>query len=252
MRNWTGSVLCENSRMKIETLLLAILLSLPVLSPADEAVALSFSNLDNFEAPVGWKVAKHVEGDPNEKRWSKFETGTGLLTNGEKGKAGNLVTRDEFGDVEAYIEFMIPRKSNSGIYFQQCYEIQILDSYGKPNDKISVHDCGAVYERWDKDRDPKGYEGTIPKTNAARPPGQWQTFKITFRAPRFDARGNKIENARFVKVIHNGKLIIENAEVTGPTRGGNAREVARGPLKIQGDHGPVAFRKIELRPVKLD
>ena len=219
---------------------------------ADEEISFSFESLEDFRKPSGWSVAKHVEGDTEEKRWTKFEEGTGILTNGKEGKAGNLVSRKEFGDVEAHIEFMIPKKSNSGIYFQQCYEIQILDSFGKADDKMSVHDCGAVYERWDEKRKPKGYEGTVPKTNATRPPGEWQEFKITFRAPRFDAEGNKTENARFLKVIHNGKLIIENAEVTGPTRGGNAKETPVGPLKIQGDHGPVAYRKIEVKPLKLD
>ncbi len=223
-----------------------------VASAENQSDSLNFSSLDDFVTPDGWTVVKSAAGDPDEKKWASLEPGTGVLVNGEAGKAGNLVTRFEHGDLEADIEFMIPKGSNSGIYFQGCYELQILDSFGKADDAISVHDCGAIYERWDESRDPKGYEGTVPSTNASRAPGEWQRFHVVFRAPRFDAAGNKTENARFVKVEHNGRLIHENVEVTGPTRGGNAKEAAKGPLRIQGDHGPVAFRKFELKSLDLD
>lgn len=219
---------------------------------ADESIVFSFDSLDAFQDPAGWSVASSVKGDPNEKRWSSYEEGVGVLVNGREGKAGNLVTTLQHGDVEAVIEFMIPKKSNSGIYFQGRYEVQILDSHGKPDKEISVHDCGAIYERWDEKREPKGYEGSIPATNASAAPGEWQRFHIIFRAPRFDESGNKIENARFVKVTHNGEVIHENAEVTGPTRGGTSKEAALGPIKIQGDHGPVAFRRIEIKPLDLE
>ncbi|MCB1236070.1 MAG: DUF1080 domain-containing protein [Verrucomicrobiae bacterium] len=214
--------------------------------------AQEFENLDRFVEPAGWSLAKTVEGDPNEKKWSRVEPGAGTLINGEAGKAGNLTTKEAFGDVEVDVEFMVPKGSNSGIYFQGCYEVQIFDSFGKADGEMGVHDCGAIYERWDEKREPKGYEGTIPKTNASRAPGEWQTFRIVFRAPRFDAQGKKTENARFVKVEHNGKTIHENVALTGPTRGGDAKEVAAGPFRIQGDHGPVAFRKFAVKPVKLD
>ena len=223
-----------------------------VASAEDKSDSLYFSGLDDFREPKGWTVVKSAVGDPNEKKWASLEPGTGVLINGEAGKAGNLTTKFEHGDLEATIEFMIPKGSNSGIYFQGRYELQILDSFGKADDAITVHDCGAIYERWDEKRDPKGYEGTTPKTNASKAPGEWQSFHVIFRAPRFDGAGNKTENARFVKVEHNGKLIHENVEVTGPTRGGIANEVAKGPLNIQGDHGPVAFRKFELKSLSLD
>jgi hypothetical protein len=210
-------------------------------------VTLSFQNLDAFKKPEGWTVVKAAEGDAKEKRWSKIEPGTGILINGEQGKAGNLTTHAEYGDCTVRAEFMIPKGSNSGIYFQECYEIQILDSHGKADSALSVHDCGAIYERWDEKREPKkGYEGTVPKTNASKAPGEWQSFEIVFRAPRFDAAGKKTENARFVKVVHNGTVIHEDVELSGPTRGGKAVETARGAFRIQGDHGPVAFRKFEI------
>ncbi|MCB1232365.1 MAG: DUF1080 domain-containing protein [Verrucomicrobiae bacterium] len=227
------------------------LLGLAAIGIADDS--LDFTSLDDFRDPQGWEIVKSVTADSEQaKQWKTIEPGTGLLINGSAGKAGNLVTKGAVGDCEVDIEFMIPKGSNSGIYFQECYEIQILDSYGKADNEISVHDCGAIYERWDENRDPKGYEGTLPTTNACKAPGEWQTYHIVFRAPRFDDKGKKTENARFVKVVFNGKVIHENVECTGPTRGGAAKEVSKGPFRIQGDHGPVAFRKFSIKPLSLD
>lgn len=239
--------------MKLLIALLS-LIGLVIASPIQaEDASLDLTTLDDFLDPKGWEIVKSVTDDKEEKKqWKTIEPGAGLLINGREGKAGNLETVGEFGDVEVEVEFMIPKESNSGIYFQGRYEVQILDSFGKSDDEISVHDCGAIYERWDENRDPKGYEGTIPSTNASKAPGEWQTYHIVFRAPRFDDQGNKTENARFVKVEHNGKVIHENVECTGPTRGGSAKEVATGPFRIQGDHGPVAFRKFSIKAIELD
>jgi hypothetical protein len=91
-------------------------------------------------------------------------------------------------------------------------------------------------------------DGIPPRVNAARPFGEWQTLDVVFRAPRFDAGGKKVRNARFDKVVLNGQVIHENVELATPT--GHAwrqKEVARGPILLQGDHGPVAFRKIRMR-----
>jgi hypothetical protein len=167
----------------------------------------------------------------------------GILVNGKLGKTVNLVTTEKYGDVEAEIEFLLPQGSNSGVYFQGLYEIQILDSYGKTDLKFG--DNGGIYGRY---IDGKTVGGTPPRVNASKAPGEWQTFHVWFRAPRFDASGKKIRNARFEKVLHNGVLIHENVEVEGPTRAsmGHA-EAPTGPLMLQGDHGPVAFRKITIK-----
>ena len=77
-------------------------------------------------------------------------------------------------------------------------------------------------------------------------------FESLACAPRFDEEGKKIENGRFVKVVHNGKVIHENVEVTGPTRAAAfENEAAKGPLMLQGDHGPVAFRNIWIEPMEI-
>lgn len=196
-----------------------------------------------------WAIAGEVQGSTQEKKWKSVTPGTGILYNGAEGKTLNIASKGAHGDAEIEVEFMIPKSSNSGLYLMSRYEIQILDSYGKADNAITVHDCGAIYERWDesKPEGSKGYEGTPPSTNASSAPGTWQTYKIQFRAPRFDAEGKKTENARFIRVEHNGVVIHEDVEVTGPTRGGAEGEVASAPLIVQGDHGPVAFRKLLVR-----
>jgi hypothetical protein len=167
------------------------------------------------------------------------------IVNGPKGKTANLVTDEKFGDVELRLEFMVPRQSNSGVYLHGLYEIQVLDSYGIA--KPGVHDCGAVYERW---IDNKGVGGSPPKRNASLEPGKWQSFEIWFEAPRFDASGKKVRNARFVRVTHNGVLVQENVEVDGPTRAHmKLAEAETNPVMLQGDHGPVAYRNITVRPL---
>lgn len=211
---------------------------------------LDLINLSAWTETGAWAKAGEVHGSTQEKKWKSVTAGDAVLYNGAEGKSINMVSRADHGDVEMEVEFMIPKSSNSGIYLMSRYEVQILDSYGKPDNGLSYGDCGGIYERWDeaKPEGAKGYEGTAPATNAATAPGTWQTFVIHFRAPRFDATGRKTENARFVRVVHNGVVIHEDVEVTGPTRGGApGPEVPRGTITVQGDHGPVAFRKFVVR-----
>ena len=147
-----------------------------------------------------------------------------------------------------HLEFMVPTKSNSGVYLMGQYEIQVRDSWGKK--KLKYGDNGGIYQRWDENRQPKGYEGTAPMVNASLEPGKWQSFDIVFRAARFDKDGKKIANAKFEKVMHNGVLIHENVELTGPTRGSRYPvDIPYGPLRIQGDHGSVAYRNIWIAPL---
>jgi hypothetical protein len=183
--------------------------------------------------------------DPADPQKFVIQAGEGVLVNGAAGRTVDILTGHEHGDVEAHIEFMVPKGSNSGIYFQGRYEIQVFDSWGVERPQHS--DCGGIYERW---RDGKGFEGHAPRVNAAKPPGEWQTFEVVFRAPRFDASGRKVANARFVRVVHNGQVVHEDVEVTGPTRAARFEndEQATGPLMLQGDHGPVAYRNLRLKP----
>jgi hypothetical protein len=218
--------------------------------PARTSITVSNGkSLAGWRAPLGdWKLVRAAAPSPDNPKVFTLAEGKGVLVNGDKGRTGNVFSKHEHGDVMAAVEFMVPRGSNSGIYFQGRYEIQIFDSHGKA--KLTHGDNGGIYQRW---ANGKGFGGAAPMMNASKPPGEWQKFIVTFRAPRFDKNGKKVENARFVKVIHNGQLIHHNVEVTGPTRAAAFNdEKPTGPLMLQGDHGPVAIRKIVLKPAKLD
>jgi hypothetical protein len=208
------------------------------------------TGLRAWRAPAGtWVEASEVSASAEDSKKLAWKPGNGALVNGPTGRTTNLLTSEEFGDIDAHIEFMVAQGSNSGVYFMGRYEIQVLDSFG--NEKISKSDCGSIYQRWDPARGKgnEGFEGHAPRVNASKPPGMWQSFDVEFLAPRFDASGKKTANARFVKVAHNGRVIHENVEVTGPTRASTWEdEKPLGPIMLQGDHGPVAYRNIRIRP----
>jgi len=169
------------------------------------------------------------------------------ILNGLNGRTANLVTDRKFGDIELYVEFMLAKGSNSGVYLQSLYEVQIFDSWGS-TEPMTSSDGGGIYHRWINER---GVGGSAPSVNASRRPGEWQSYHIWFRAPRFDASGKKIENAKFIRVLFNGLPVQNNVEVEGPTRAAaNIPEAAENPLMLQGDHGPVAFRNIYWRPLR--
>ncbi len=158
---------------------------------------------------------------------------TAALINDEGGGT-DISTDQKFGDCTVELEFLIPKGSNSGVYLMGEYEVQILDSYGK--EKPDKGDLGAIYGV------------SAPKVNAAKKPGEWQKFVIDFQAPRFEG-GKKTANAKFLKVVLNGQVIQENVEVPGPTTAAlTGKEAPTGPLMLQGDHGPVAFRNIRITP----
>lgn len=199
--------------------------------------------------PNEWLTTRGVRWEPYLAPTRLFATpipGDRLL-NGPNGRTVNLVTEEKFGDIELYLDFMLAKGSNSGVYLHGLYEVQIFDSWGTP-EPMRTSDCGAIYHRW---IDGKGVGGSPPMRNASRRPGEWQSFQIWFRAPRFDAAGRKIENARFIRVLHNGILVQENVEVDGPTRAHMPiAEAPENPIMLQGDHGPVAFRHIYVRPLR--
>lgn len=144
----------------------------------------------------------------------------------------DLFTERKFGDCTIELEFMVPQGSNSGVYVMGEYEIQIKDSHGEEN--LTYQGLGAIYKV------------ATARVNAARQPGQWQSMRIEFVAPRFDGE-KKVANGRFVKIVLNGQMIHENVELTDVTPGGlTKKEAPVGPLMFQGDHGPVAYRNIRV------
>jgi hypothetical protein len=178
--------------------------------------------------------------DPNNPERLLVEPGGQELINATPGHGQGLDLYSEtlHGDAIIKLEVMVPRKSNSGIYVMGEYEVQVLDSYGK-DDRPGPGDMGAIYG------------AQPPRHPKYRAPGEWNTYEIHWRAPRFDASGRKVANARFEKVILNGVVIHENVEMKGPTPGGvDGREKPMGPLMFQGNHGPVAYRNIEIHPLR--
>ena len=230
--------------------------------------SLSLVDLSDFKPQSGnWQIVGEVEmhpfkdihpKEPEKKKRGWFRKrkkkesqvnpivtspGTGVLINlPENGKQDALLTAWEHGDMMLEMEVMLPKGSNSGIYLQGRYEVQLFDSWGVQFPKFS--DIGGIYRNWENEPD-RAFAGIAPSANPARPPGVWQKMMIHFRAPRFNAQGQKTENARFVYVELNGVPIHENVEVPHATGGPiSQEEVALGPLMIQGDHGAVAFRNV--------
>ncbi len=232
--------------------LLLLFLFLPfALMAQDEGMqTLPLNDLSAFQATGdNWSIAEAVQAYPDKGIFPAFKPtpGTGVLVNDPgQGHGKNIVTQFTHGDLDLSLDFMMAPGSNSGIYLMGRYEVQLFDSWGVKNPRYS--DVGGIYERWDNSKPDgqKGYEGHPPRFNAARAPGLWQHLEISFRAPRFGPDGSKTENARILFVKLNGALIHENVEMTGPTRGPMlAKEGPSGPILIQGDHGPVAFRNIK-------
>jgi hypothetical protein len=144
------------------------------------------------------------------------------------------VTKDKFQDFTLHLEFMMDGEvseknaGNSGVYLQQRYEIQILNTaHKKPPGK---GDCGAIYKF------------KAPDQNAAKPPREWQTYDITFQAPRWDG-DKKTQNAR-ISVLHNGIPIHNDVEVPNKTGSGKPEGPDPGPLYLQQHGNRVLFRNI--------
>ena len=208
------------------------------------------NDLTSFRAQSGnWKTVSSVYSAfsrDHSQHKIEYVAGSGILVNdNDKDHNSPLLSVMEHQDIDLEFEFMVPAGSNSGIYLQGRYEVQIFDSWGKKSADFT--DLGGIYRNWESD--PKtAYAGKAPLLNAARPSGIWQKMFISFKGPRFDETGKKISNAIFKKVLINGQLVHDNVEVPQPTGGPIVNnEVAKGPLMIQGDHGPVAFKNIRCR-----
>ncbi len=160
------------------------------------------------------------------------------------GGAGNIRTKQSFGDLQMHIEWSTPtpphgesqERGNSGVFLMGMYEIQILDSY--ENETYADGQAASVFGQYP------------PLVNASRAPGQWQSFDIVFHRPRFTKSG-ALARPAFVTVLHNGVLVQDNVELLGPTahqrRPSYAAHADKLPVTLQ-DHGfPVRFRNVWIR-----
>jgi Domain of Unknown Function (DUF1080) len=240
-------------RPAITLALLVALASSPALGRLSEEGWIELTGpkpLEAWKSPTGvWVEVGAVQLDSKNPKRLAADPGAGVIYNGPLGRSTNLVTKQSFGDVELHVEFLLPKGSNSGVKMEGVYEIQMLDSWGVKTPKAT--DNGGIYPR--AELLPKYHyldEGYPPLANASKPPGEWQTLDIIFHTPRFDGDGKKTADARFVKVVLNGQVIHENAAVPSPT-GHNWKNTEKpsGPILLQADHGPVAFRNVRARPI---
>jgi hypothetical protein len=201
-------------------------IKLPPVPPAPDLKSVKYGKpiqLFNGKDLTGWRLI-------DEKQKNGFSAVNGVIQNdpvqveGQPHVAyGNLRTDKEFSDFNLKLEVNVPEKSNSGIYLKGMYEIQVVDSYGLP---LDPHNMGALYSR------------ITPSMAAEKPAGSWQSMDITLCD-------------RHVTVILNGKTIIDNQPVYGPTGGAIISDVfASGPIYLQGDHGKVMYRNIVLTPIE--
>jgi hypothetical protein len=191
--------------------------------------------LKGDKAKSHWTVGKATMNaeSPRELVVRDAKAGSAELINA-KPEGVDIYTEQKWGDATIELEFMVPQRSNSGVYVMGEYEIQVLDSYGKQ--RVGPGDVGGLYG------------AAAPKTNAAKKPGEWQKFVIEFQAPKFEG-DKKVANAKFIKVTLNGEVIHENVEMKGVTPTGvTGNEAPTGPLMFQGNHDVVAYRNIKITP----
>jgi hypothetical protein len=233
-----------------------LLLALSPRTPPAEERWTELCGPEGFAAwrqPVGtWFYTDAVTLKPENRRQLAARPGAGpIMVNGPTGRTRDLVTKEKYRDVEFHCEFVIGERSNSGVKFIQHYEIQLFDSHGKAAADLTGSDCGGVYPRGEPLPSYHTIDkGTPPRVNACKKAGEWQSLDIIFQAPRFGPEGKKTENARFVKVVLNGQVIHEDVELKYPTGSAwrKSPEVPAGSILLQGDHGPVAFRNVRVRP----
>lgn len=199
--------------------------------PSDAVVLFDGRDLSHWQqkdgSPPKWKLGKGY-----------FEVVPG---------SGYLYTREAFGDCQLHVELAEPEppkgedqnRGNSGVFLHGLYEVQVLDSYRSPT--YPDGQAAAVYGQFP------------PLVNASRPPGVWQSYDIVFHGPRFDAGGQLTRPARLT-VLHNGVLVQDDVELTGPTahhqRPPYTPQPEKLPLALQ-DHGdPVRYRNIWIRELR--
>lgn len=200
-------------------------------APSDAIVLFDGSSTDAWESveggAIGWKV----------------EDGAMISTPGE----GDIRTKESFCDVQLHVEWRAPAETegfegqdrgNSGIFLQQLYEVQVLDSVDNPT--YSNGQAASIYKQH------------IPLVNASRAPGEWQSYDIIFTAPIFGENGS-LRKPAYVTVMHNGVVVQNHAELQGGTEWIGYPSYKKphdcAPIQLQDHASEVSFRNIWLRPL---
>ncbi len=178
--------------------------------------------LFNGQDKSGWKLRGSAD---------QWKVEDGLLRNMQA--SSDIYTEWTFANFDLHVEFRIPPGSNSGVYLQGKYEIQIDDCFGQP---LRETMCGAVYHR------------ITPTVNVAKKPGEWNTYDVNFQAAGLDDNGRYIWPR--VTEVFNGVKVIDDKPITIGVTGSamNQDMLPTGPLMFQGDHGPVDYRNVKIRP----
>jgi len=220
----------------------------PVVTPEDDPAKKPSDAIFLFDGKEKTLSAEWVTGRGEPPKW-KVDTENGYMEIVKKG--GDIRTNKSFGNCQLHVEWASPTppkgtsqdRGNSGIYFMGRYEVQVLDSYTEDNYKdnrtYADGQAAALYGQYP------------PIVNACRKPGEWQTYDISFLAPKFDKDGKLVRRAR-VTVIHNGIVVQNNVEYWGPSghkvKNPQYRQHRdKEPIRLQ-DHGsPVKYRNIWIR-----
>lgn len=199
--------------------------------PSDAIVLFDGSDFDQWISTV----------DSSEVQWNLNKDGSMTV----KDKAGDIQTKQNFGSAQIHVEWKSnptikgenQSRSNSGVFLQSRYEVQVLDN--NDNDTYVNGQVGSIYKQ------------SIPLAKASLPTGEWNAYDIIYHAPQFDEQGQKTRSAT-VTVLHNGVLIQDHVEIKGTTEYiGWPKNEAHGkaPIKLQdhGDKSGVSFRNIWIR-----
>lgn len=197
-------------------------------APSDAIVLFNGKDISAWESEQGGPV-----------RWTVAD-GALTVVPGSKG----IRTRQRFCDIQLHVEWRSPtetqgfdgqNRGNSGIFLQELYELQVLDSYDNPT--YANGQAGSIYKQ------------AIPLVNASRAPGQWQAYDIIWKAPRFSQGGGLVSPAR-ITVLHNGVLVQDDTVVSGKTEYIGAPSYAPhacAPLYLQEHDSKVSYRNIWVR-----
>ncbi|MBK1855056.1 DUF1080 domain-containing protein [Verrucomicrobiaceae bacterium 5K15] len=227
--------------------LLPLFFAVPILTSAAEPNAVTTRGLIDFKRPADAIQLVGKSGHrliPESKAKCQWVFRDGVLT--ASPKWDSMITQESYQDFRMHVEFNVNNvqgvsaeaNGNSGIYIQQRYELQILNSHGIAPEDYKPSYAGSIYRQ------------KKPDHLASKPAGEWQSYDIVFRAARF--KGNKkTENAR-ITVIHNGKLIHDDYALLNKTGAGRKEGPEARPIKLQGHHNPVRFRNVWIQRLKLN